>query len=142
MLADEVGISGEVGVVRVKGGEFVGSSESGTWGIDAEVPGTGDSVGEGRGISGTGGTDGEVTDVSGAGEGSGVSPNATGEGASGPGAIGDSAGDSDGDSAGAADEPASVLTASFIPAEQCPGVEQMKYLFPEAVRGITVEPPV
>lgn len=100
--------------------------------------GTGDSDGEGEDIPGTGDSDGEVTDISGAGEGTGVSPNTAGGDARGPGTRGASAGDS----AGAADELASVLTASFIPAEQWPGVEHMKYLLPGLVRAITFEPPL
>lgn len=45
--------------------------------------------------------------------------------------------------AGGGDEVAArVSTSSFIPAVQCPGVEQMKYLLPGDVRETVVDPPV
>lgn len=152
LLADEV-VESSV-VVRDKGVEFVGSSEPWNPGTNSEIPGTGDSDGRekdfsgmgnsdggGRNFSGMGDSDGEGMEISGAIEGTGLIPYTTGGEVTGAEAVGDSAGDSAGDPTGTADEPASVSTASFIPAEQWPGIEQMKYLFPGEVRVITAKPP-
>lgn len=46
----------------------------------------------------------------------------------------------EGEGAGGEEVLARVSISTFIPWTQCPGVPQMKYLFPEASRGITVLP--
>lgn len=58
------------------------------------------------------------------------------------GVAGDAGGEVAGMAGGGDEVAARVSTSSFIPAAQCPGVAQMKYLLPGDVSETVVEPPV
>lgn len=131
------------------GGEVEGESAVGTSGeggglLKGELEGDeganvgedfGDSSGEGEEVSGAGEAgDGEVSGADEAG--GGVEGDACGVGAA-----GEACGGVEGD-AGAGEADARVSISNFIPATQCPGAPQMKYLLPGEESGMTVLPSV